>query len=83
MKYKNDKGFLNMKKMLHGLNFIEEIKQIADRTFHIYFNGAIVNFIKILNKNIVNDVSELEYMRLRQNTLEDVFLKLTGRRLRK
>lgn len=83
MKYKNDKGLLNMKEMLHGLNFIEEIKQIADRTFHIYFNGAIVNFIKILNKNIVNDVSELEYMRLRQNTLEDVFLKLTGRRLRK
>ena len=82
LKYKNGTSSLNMKKKLKGLNFIKEIKQITDKTFQIYFDGAIVNFIKILHKNIINDVSELEYMRLRQNTLEDVFLKLTGRRLR-
>ena len=48
----------------------------------IHFNGSIIKFIEILNQNIINDVAELEYMRLRQNSLEDVFLKLTGRRLR-
>ena len=41
-----------------------------------------MNFTKILNQEIITDVTELESMGLRQNTLEDVFLKLTGRRLR-
>lgn len=82
LKYKNDFNNSIVKSKLEDLNFVKDIIINQDKSVHIYFNGAIFNFIKILNQQIINDISDLEYMRLRQNTLEDVFLKLTGRRLR-
>ncbi|MFW9781484.1 MAG: ABC transporter ATP-binding protein [Candidatus Heimdallarchaeota archaeon] len=72
----------NLKKILTSLDFVRDVIINGDVSTTIYFDGTMINFIEILNQKIINDVSELEYMRLRQNTLEDVFLKLTGRRLR-
>jgi hypothetical protein len=61
---------------------VKEVLINADKSTSIFFDGGIINFTKILNQDIVTDIRELEMMNLRQNTLEDVFLKLTGRRLR-
>lgn len=82
LKYRNDFNHFIVKSKLEELNFVKDIIINQDESIHIYFNGAIFNFIMILNQQIINDISDLEYMRLRQNTLEDVFLKITGRRLR-
>ncbi|MFX0032104.1 MAG: ABC transporter ATP-binding protein [Candidatus Hodarchaeota archaeon] len=82
IKYKDNFLGPKLKEMLTDLDFVREVIINADMSLNVHFDGTIVNFVKILNQKIITDVSELEYMRLRQNSLEDVFLKLTGRRLR-
>jgi ABC-2 type transport system ATP-binding protein len=82
LKYKDNLNAPNLKEVLRSLDFVRDVIINGDMSITIYFDGTIINFIEILNQKIINDVSELEYMRLRQNSLEDVFLKLTGRRLR-
>ncbi|MFX1496881.1 MAG: ABC transporter ATP-binding protein [Promethearchaeota archaeon] len=82
LKYKDDSNELNLKHNLKKLDFVKDVIVNGDKSVSIYFDGNIINFIEILNQKIINDVEELEYMRLRQNSLEDVFLKLTGRKLR-
>lgn len=66
---------------LKELKFVKEIIIKDDNQINIYFDGGIINLIKILDQEIINDIAEVELMNLRQTTLEDLFLKLTGRRL--
>ena len=40
------------------------------------------NLVKILQQGIIENIDEVENIKFRQNSLEDVFLNLTGRRLR-
>ena len=82
IKFKDDSKIEDLKEKLKPLEFVKEILVNEDKSASIFFDGGIINFTKILNQEIVTDVKELEMMNLRQNTLEDVFLKLTGRRLR-
>ncbi len=70
------------KKSVELLDFLKQVFIEGEKKVNIYFNGGIINFIKILQKELINDVTELESISLRQTTLEDVFLHLTGRRLR-
>ncbi len=82
MKYKDETKLEELQEKLKDLEFVKEVLINQDKSASIFFDGGIINFTEILNKDIVTDVRELEMMNLRQNTLEDVFLKLTGRRLR-
>ncbi len=82
IKYKDNSKLEGLKEKLKPLEFVKEILLNQDKSASIFFSGGIMNFTEILNQDIVTDVKELEMMNLRQNTLEDVFLKLTGRRLR-
>jgi len=70
--------------LLERIDFIQEIKEINETDIVIHFNGSIKNFIKILNNQIFYGPSleKIKTISLRQNSLEDVFLILTGRRLR-
>ncbi|UCG00337.1 MAG: ATP-binding cassette domain-containing protein [Candidatus Heimdallarchaeota archaeon] len=70
------------KKSVELLDFLKQVFIEGEKKVNIYFNGGIINFIKILQEEVINDVTELESISLRQTTLEDVFLHLTGRRLR-
>lgn len=70
------------KKSIERLDFLKQVLIEGEKKVTVYFDGGIINFIKILQKEVINDVTELESMSLRQTTLEDVFLHLTGRRLR-
>ncbi|MFX0185204.1 MAG: ABC transporter ATP-binding protein [Candidatus Hodarchaeota archaeon] len=70
------------KKSIELLDFLKQVFIEGEKKVNIYFNGGIFNFIKILQEEVVTDVTEFESMSLRQATLEDVFLHLTGRRLR-
>jgi ABC-2 type transport system ATP-binding protein len=67
---------------IETLNFLKQVFIEGDNKVNIYFNGGIINFIRILQEELINDLTELESISLRQTTLEDVFLHLTGRRLR-
>ncbi len=82
IKFKDVNKLMSLKEKVEPLEFVKEVLIDEDKSASIFFNGGIINFTKILNQDIVTDVRELEMMNLRQNTLEDVFLKLTGRRLR-
>ncbi|NVM53833.1 MAG: ABC transporter ATP-binding protein [Candidatus Helarchaeota archaeon] len=82
VKFKDETNITELKEKLKDLEFVKDIIIGPDKEISVYFDGGIINFTKILNQDIISDVTELEMMRLRQNSLEDVFLKLTGRRLR-
>lgn len=73
------------KKNLENINFVGDWKEInkkGRKTLLIPFQGGLKNLVKILQQGIIENIDEVENMKFRQNSLEDVFLNLTGRRLR-
>ena len=48
----------------------------------ISFQGGLKNLVKLLQQGLIENINEVENMKFRQNSLEDVLLNLTGRRLR-
>jgi ABC-2 type transport system ATP-binding protein len=82
LKFNNESKIKILQEKLKPLEFVKDILIHDDKSVSVFFDGGMLNFTKILNSGFITDVSELESMSLRQNTLEDVFLKLTGRRLR-
>ncbi len=48
----------------------------------ISFQGGLKNIVRLLQQGLIENIDEVENMKFRQNSLEDVFLNLTGRRLR-
>ena len=82
IKFKDESKIVLLREILQNLDFVKDILEHEDKTISIYFDGGLLNFTQILNQGFITDVTDLESMSLRQNTLEDVFLKLTGRRLR-
>ncbi len=73
------------KKNLEKISFITNWKEISRKerkTLLISFQGGLKNLVQILQQGIINNINEVKNMKFRQNSLEDVFLNLTGRRLR-
>ena len=73
------------KNNLEKISFITNWKEIyrkERKTLLISFQGGLKNLVQILQQGIINNINEVENMKFRQNSLEDVFLNLTGRRLR-
>ena len=73
------------KKNLEKISFVTNWKEISRKerkTLLISFQGGLKNLVQILQQGIINNINEVENMKFRQNSLEDVFLNLTGRRLR-
>jgi len=58
-----------------------EISRKGHKKLLIAFQGGLKNLVKILQQGLI-EIDEVENMKFRQNSLEDVFLNLTGRRLR-
>ncbi|MHA1990007.1 MAG: ABC transporter ATP-binding protein [Candidatus Hodarchaeales archaeon] len=52
-----------------------------ENKINLYFDGGFSNFVKIVQEKHFVDLNKLESINLRQTTLEDIFLQLTGRRL--
>jgi len=73
------------KKNLENISFVanwKEINKKGKKTLFIPFQGGLKNLVKILQQGIIENIDEVENIKFRQNSLEDVFLNLTGRRLR-
>jgi hypothetical protein len=74
-----------VKSSLGKISFVTNSKEISKKgrkTLLISFKGGLKEFIHILQSGIINNIGEVENMKFRQNSLEDVFLNLTGKRLR-
>jgi ABC-2 type transport system ATP-binding protein len=74
-----------VKNSLKEIPFIANSKEINRKgrnTLLISFQGGLKKFIHILQSGFINNIDDVENMKFRQNSLEDVFLNLTGRRLR-
>ncbi len=73
------------KKNLEQISFATNWKEISRKERNILlisFQGGLKILVQILQQGIINNINEVENMKFRQNSLEDVFLNLTGRRLR-
>ena len=77
-----DIKFLNLTdvNIFNELEFVSKFIEEKD-TLTLYIRNFEENFPKLLNFINSRDVS-IEEMKIRKPTLEDVFLKLTGRRIR-
>ncbi|MFX1411965.1 MAG: AAA family ATPase, partial [Promethearchaeota archaeon] len=71
----------NLEKISFVANW-NEISRNGKNTLLIAFKGGLKNLVQILQQGIIKNINEIENMKFRQNSLEDVFLNLTGRRLR-
>lgn len=59
-----------------------EVQKKGRKTLLIAFQGGLKNLVKLLQQGFVENIDEVKNMKFRQNSLEDVFLNITGRRLR-
>ncbi|OLS13358.1 MAG: multidrug ABC transporter, ATPase component [Promethearchaeota archaeon CR_4] len=71
-----------VKEKLQTLPFITKVSDVGEQRVLVSFSGGLKNFVATLQQGIVEHINEVENISFRQNTLEDVFLHLTGRRLR-
>jgi hypothetical protein len=74
-----------MKENIQNLQFVvnsSKIQKKSKNTLIISFQGGLKNLVKLLQQGLIENIDEVDNIRFRQNSLEDVFLNLTGRRLR-
>ena len=74
-----------VKRNIQDIPFVvnsSEIHRKERKTLLISFQGGLKNLVKLLQQGLIDNIDEVENMKFRQNSLENVFLNLTGRRLR-
>ena len=74
-----------VKANIKNLSFVanwNEINNSSVKKLLISFQGGLKNLVNILQQGLIENFNEVGNMKFRQNSLEDVFLNLTGRRLR-
>jgi ABC-2 type transport system ATP-binding protein len=70
---------------IQNISFVanwHEMPRKDRKTLLIAFQGGLKNLVKLLQQGLIENIDEVENIKFRQNSLEDVFLNLTGRRLR-
>jgi ABC-2 type transport system ATP-binding protein len=68
-------------KDLKELRFIKEVVKESEHRISIFSSANYIEFTTILNQNTILHLNDIESYNFRQGSLEDVFLRLTGRRL--
>ncbi|HUW90665.1 MAG TPA: ATP-binding cassette domain-containing protein [Candidatus Nanopelagicaceae bacterium] len=71
----------NIKNIPFVVNWNESSRKERN-TLLISFQGGLKNLMKLLQQGFIDSIDEVENIKFRQNSLEDVFLNLTGKRLR-
>lgn len=70
------------KTQIESVPYVTKVTSFGENYLLVSFTGGLKNFIKILQAGVLEHINDVENLSFRQNTLEDVFLHLTGRRLR-
>ena len=82
LKFKNGVNLSHLKKAIEKLgDYINRVEILSDDRMVISANGGIKRFIEI-EELLPDKLKSLENLNIHGNTLEDVFLVLTGRALR-
>lgn len=68
------------KEKIEEIDHVTKVTAFGDKKLLITFSGGLRTFMTILQRGITEE--SVEAMSFRQNSLEDAFLHLTGRRLR-
>ena len=74
-----------VRRNIKGLSYVSnsiETNTNGNKTLLVSFKGGLKNFVDIIQRGFEKNNEDVEDIRFRQNSLEDVFLNLTGRRLR-
>jgi len=74
-----------VKNNIKNISFVansHEIHRKDRKALLIAFQGGLKNLVKLIQQGLIENIDEVENIKFRQNSLEDVFLNLTGRRLR-
>ena len=71
----------NIKNIPFVVNWNESSRKERN-TLLISFQGGLKSLMKLLQQGFIDSIDEVENIKFRQNSLEDVFLNLTGKRLR-
>jgi len=80
--FKNTNQLEDVMKSFQSLTFVKNVIKESNNKLRILFEGNIINLTKMLNQEYFADLAEIVEMNLRQTTLEDVFIHLTGRELK-
>lgn len=67
---------------LKKIEFVKKIISGKDHTITIHISGNMINLAHVLTHSLIKDLNNIDSINIRQTSLEDVFLELTGRRLR-
>jgi len=80
--FKKTNQLEDVMKTFQSLTFVKNVIKESNNKLRILFEGNMINLTKILNQQYFADLTEILEMNLRQTTLEDVFINLTGRELK-
>lgn len=67
---------------LQGIDGVNEVTQVNGASVLLHYHGGLKHVVPILKQGVIEHADKIERLQLRPNSLEDVFLHLTGRRLR-
>jgi len=80
--FKNTNQLEDVLKSFQSLTFVKNVIKESNNKLRIFFEGNMINLTKMLNQEYFADLTEILEINLRQTTLEDVFIHLTGRELK-
>lgn len=80
--FKNTDQLKDVMESFRSLTFVKNVIKESNNKLRVFFEGNMINLTKMLNQEYFADLTEILEMNLRQTTLEDVFIHLTGRELK-
>lgn len=79
-KYYSDRDLVDIADILRPFNFVHEVEHNKERgTIAIHVDDASLNLVSILKT--VTKIKDIGYVDLRRPTLDDVFLRFTGKNI--
>ncbi|MFX1374651.1 MAG: ABC transporter ATP-binding protein [Promethearchaeota archaeon] len=76
--FSSNKALIQARNKLEQINNVKNIKEVQPNKLIISFSGGIETF----KKEILQKIDSFKALHFREDSLEDIFLKLTGRGLR-
>lgn len=80
--FKTDEDLNLVKNKLEENSHVSDWRENGNHSLYISFKGGFKNFVSIMQNGMFAMIDDVEHIKFRQNSLEDVFLNITGRRLR-
>jgi len=80
--FKEKENIYEFENRIKSLPYLKRTFIDSNNKINLFFDGGMIEFVKIIQDSLIGDIGDIESMTFRETTLEDVFLNLTGRRLK-